>query len=29
VFVVTLGVLIGVMDWLLQLIFVTVISKLF
>jgi preprotein translocase subunit SecE len=29
VFVVALGVLIGVMDWLLQLIFVTVISKLF
>ena len=29
VFVLTLGVLIGVMDWLLQLIFVTVVSKLF
>ena len=29
VFVVALGVLIGVMDWLLQLIFVTVVSKLF
>ena len=29
VFVLALGVLIGVMDWLLQLIFVTVVSKLF
>ncbi len=29
VFVLILGVLIGVMDWLLQLIFVTVVSKLF
>ena len=29
VFVAALGVLIGVMDWLLQLIFVTVVSKLF
>ncbi len=29
VFVVICGVLIGVMDWLLQLIFVTVVSKLF
>jgi preprotein translocase subunit SecE len=29
VFVLTLGVLIGVMDWLLQLIFVTFVSKLF